>query len=168
MSVQKQEGHDYKEQYHTNPWTYSIKIGFFAGLIWGTIRWLFYEMKFTTESPGFAVYPFFQHAFLKSGWGLLVGIGSFILVSIVAAVLYKIVLGRLRGPWPGVGYGLVWWAIIFIGIGPLFGMTKNITIAGWNTLYTELCVFLLWGVFIGYSIAFEFTDEASREPIKMH
>lgn len=168
MTVQKHEGHDNKLQHHTNPWMYSIKIGFFAGLIWGTIRWLFYEMKFTIESPGFAVYPFFQPAFLKSGWGYIVGICSFILVSIVAAVLYKIVLGRFRGPWPGVGYGLVWWAIIFIGIGPLFGMTKSITTAGWNTLYTELCVFLLWGVFIGYSIAFEFTDEASREPIKMH
>lgn len=167
MKVQKQEGHDYEQQQHTNPWTYSVKIGFYAGLIWGTIRWLFYEMKFTTESPGFAAYPFFQPAFLKSGWGLLVGIGSFILVSIVAAVLYKIVMGRLRGPWPGVGYGLLWWAFIFIGIGPLFGMTKSITLAGWNTLYTELCVFLLWGVFIGYSITFEFTDEASREPIKM-
>lgn len=166
MELHKWQDREDKQQHHTNRWMYAIKIGFFAGLIWGTVRWLFYVMKFTIESPGF-VAPFFQPAFLRSWWGLLVGIGSFVLISILAAVLYQIVLGRLRGPWPGVGYGLLWWAVIFIGVGPLFGMTKVITKAGWNTLYTELCVFLLWGVFIGYSIAFEFTDEASREPIKI-
>ncbi|CAM3963184.1 YqhR family membrane protein [Paenibacillus alkaliterrae] len=166
MAKHKQENNDYTPQHHTNAWLFSIKIGFFAGLIWGTIRWLFYEMKFTTELPGFAADPFFQEAFLKSFWGVLIGIGSFILISIAAALLYKVMLGRLRSPLPGIIYGLVWWAVIFMVIGPWLGVTERITKAGWNTLYTELCVFLLWGVFIGYSIAFEFTDEASREPVK--
>jgi hypothetical protein len=154
------------EDHHTNPWLFSTKIGFFAGLIWGIVRWMFYEMKFTSVLPGFAADPFFKAAFLKTGWGEVLGIGFFVIFSIIAALLYKVILGRLRGPWPGVVYGLIWWAILFVAVGPLMGLMQPVTKAGWNTLFTELCVFLLWGVFIGYSIAFEFTDEASREPIK--
>ncbi|WP_028610422.1 YqhR family membrane protein [Paenibacillus harenae] len=169
MEVFKREssgGHD--RQHHTNPWLYAVKIGFFAGLIWGTVRWIFYTMKFTTVIPGFAADPFFRKAFLKTYWGIAFGIGAFVLISIIAALLYAALFRRLRGPWPGIAYGLAWWALIFIAAGPPLGMTERVTILGWNTLYSEICVFLLWGVFIGYSIAFEFTDEASREPMKAH
>ncbi|MCA0754532.1 hypothetical protein KP806_05675 [Paenibacillus sp. N4] len=168
MEKHKKQNDDYTPRHHTNPWLFSLKIGFFAGLIWGTVRWLFYEMKFTTELPGFAADPFFHRSFLKSFWGILIGIGSFAIISIVAALLYKVVLGRLRGPIPGMIYGAAWWALIFLAIGPWMGITEWVTRAGWNTLFTELCVFILWGVFIGYSIAFEYTDEASREPIHAH
>ncbi|MGO4544329.1 YqhR family membrane protein [Paenibacillus sp. 2TAB23] len=161
----QRNGYD-KQQHHTNPWLYPIQIGFFAGLIWGIIRWMFYEMKFTKVLPGFAADPFFKESFLKTAWGEVVGIAFFVLFSIAAALLYKVALGKLRGPWPGVVYGAIWWAVLFVALGPLLQFTDGIRKEGWNTLYTELCVFLLWGLFIGYSIAFEFTDEASREPIK--
>lgn len=167
MANKKQKNRHHEQEHHTNPWLYSLQIGFFAGLIWGIIRWMFYEMKFTTILPGFAADPFFKESFLKTGWGEVLGIAFFILFSIAAAFLYKIALGKLRGPWPGVLYGAVWWAILFIVVGPMLGIMGGIRQVGWNTLFTELCVFLLWGVFIGYSIAFEFTDEASREPIKV-
>ncbi|OME86855.1 hypothetical protein BK120_07990 [Paenibacillus sp. FSL A5-0031] len=166
MANNKQRNQYDKQDHVTNPWLYAIKIGFFAGLIWGVVRWMFFEMNFTKVLPGFVADPFFKASFLKTGWGEVVSIGAFIIFSIVAAFLYKVILGKLRGPWPGIIYGLVWWAILFIAVGPLLGVMPGITKAGWNTLYTELCVFLLWGVFIGYSIAFEFTDEASREPAK--
>lgn len=166
MANTKQTNADNGQEHTTNQWLFCIQIGFFAGLIWGSIRWICYQIKFTTELPSFVADPFFQSAFLKSWWGILVGLASYIILSIIAAVLYKVIVGRLRGPWPGIGYGLVWWILIFVIAGPLLGITENITKAGWNTFWTELCIFLLWGVFIGYSIVFEFTDEATREPIK--
>lgn len=156
------------DKHHTNKWMYGLKIGFFAGLLWGIVRWLFYEMKFTKELPGLMADPFFRSTFLKTGWGIVIGIGSFIIFSIIAALLYMFVLGKLRGPWPGLLYGAVWWAIVFLALGPLLSITQPIRTAGWNTLSSEFCIFLLWGLFIGYSIAFEFTDEASREPIGAH
>lgn len=156
-----------EERLHpTNPWLFSLKIGFFAGLIWGMVRWVCYILNFTTVLPGFVAEPFFRSAYLKTGWGMVVGLACYILFSIGAAILYQFTLSRLRGPWPGVLYGFVWWCIIFLAIGPMLGMMKHIRHIGWNTIFTELSVFLLWGVFIGYSIAFEFTDEASREPLK--
>lgn len=168
MSNQKQRQNQRRSgetKHRSNPWMYPLKIGFFAGIIWGLVRWMFYQIKFTTVLPGFAGDPFFQRSFLKSGWGVWAGFSCYVLFSMFAALIYKLLLGKLRGPWPGIIYGAVWWLIVFVWLGPMLGMMDPITKAGWNTLYSELCVFLLWGLFIGYSIAFEFTDEASREPI---
>ncbi|MDQ6421067.1 YqhR family membrane protein [Paenibacillus sp. LHD-117] len=152
-------------EHHTNRWLYAIHIGLYAGLIWGCFRWMFYGLKFTTELPGFLLEPFFKHNFLISYWGVVIGILGFTVFSIGASLLYLVLLSKLRGPWPGVFYGIVWWALMFLAVGPLLGMTGRVNAAGWNTFFSELCIFTLWGLFIGYSIAFEFTDEASREPV---
>ncbi|QAY66261.1 YqhR family membrane protein [Paenibacillus protaetiae] len=152
--------------HHTNFWLYSLEVGFFAGLIWGIVRWLCYEMKLTMLVPGLVAEPFFLTSYLKTGWGIAVGIASFIVFSIIATYLYYFVLGKVRGPWAGIGYGIFWWLVWFGWIGPMLKFIKPMNVIGWDTITTEFCVFLMWGLFIGYTIAFEFTDEASREPSK--
>ncbi|EFM09897.1 conserved hypothetical protein [Paenibacillus curdlanolyticus YK9] len=150
---------------HTNPLTFCLSLGFFAGLIWGVVRGVSYWLQFTKVMPGMLAEPFFKHSFLDTGWGYAVGIAVFIVFSMIAALLYYALFGRLAGPYMGIIYGLLWWVAIFAALGPAMKITPALTVIGWDTLLTELCVFTLWGVFIGYSIAFEFTDEASREPI---
>ena len=39
--------------------------------------------------------------------------------------------------------------------------------APWDTNISEVCIFILWGLFIGYTTAQEFTDEKLREPKKV-
>ena len=165
MSRKKSKNKEIKHR--TNPWLFSMGIGFFAGLFFSVLRWISYEMNFTKVIPGFMLDNFFKQDFLRSGWGVVFGVAGFILFSVVTALLYMVVLGRLKGPWPGIFYGLAWWAIIFAGLGPLLGITGWLNVVGWNTVFTEACIFTVWGLFIGYSIAFEFTDEASREPMGM-
>lgn len=36
----------------------------------------------------------------------------------------------------------------------------------WNTIVSDLCLFVLWGLFIGYTITMEFTEERNREPVR--
>lgn len=152
----------------TNPWKFALNLGFFAGIIWSIVHWVLYIMKFTLVLPGYLVEPFFRTAFLHTIMGHAVGIGSFVVFSIIAALLYQVMLVRFRGPWMGIVYGAVWWSVLFVVAGPLLGMMQPVHLIGWNSLLTELCLFLLWGVFIGYSVAFEFHDEASREPAGAH
>ncbi|SFS83398.1 YqhR family membrane protein [Paenibacillus sp. BC26] len=156
---------DYNGKPHTNPFAYCLKLGFFAGVIWGLLHWLLYAIHFTKVMPGFLLEPFFQQSFLKSGWGHFAGIAAFTVFSIIATFIYKVLLGRLGGPWAGVFYGLVWWLLLFMTIGPVMQMMDPVNKIGYDTLFTEGCFFTLWGLFIGYTIAFEFTDEASREPV---
>ncbi|BBH21130.1 hypothetical protein Back11_24750 [Paenibacillus baekrokdamisoli] len=164
--LKRYTSHPKKRQEHrTNSFWFCVKTGFFAGLIWGLLRWLLHAMQFTKVLPAFMADPFFRLAFLKTGWGNVVGIGCFIIFSIIAALLYKLLLGRFSGPRAGIGYGMIWWVILFAWIGPIMAITKPIYKLDWDSIVTELAVFTVWGLFIGYTIAFEFTDEVSREPI---
>lgn len=148
----------------TNAVLFSLQIGLFAGLIWGLLRLAFFEMNMTRVLPGYMLEPFFRHSFLNTVPGIAIGIGGYVLFSAAAALLYRVLMGKLRGPWPGMLYG-AGWSLLFGAIGPWLGMMPKLNEIGWNSIITEFCIFVLWGLFIGYSIAFEFTDEASREPI---
>ncbi|MFB5268387.1 YqhR family membrane protein [Paenibacillus enshidis] len=147
----------------TSPLRFSLQLGFFAGLIWGLVRWLFYILHFTVVLPGFLAEPFFKHSFMKSTAGHLTGLLFFIVFSMIATFLYTALLRKLKGPYPGLIFGAVWWTVLFVWAGPRLGMFPPVTRLTWDTLVSEFCVFLLWGLFIGYTVAFEFTDERLRE-----
>ena len=148
----------------TNRFSFALELGFYAGFIWGALRWLSYYLGFTKMVPGFLLEPFFKHSFLLSIAGQLAGWLSFIAFSVICALLYVFLFRKAKGPWPGIAYGVVWWAVIYIALNPLFHFTVNVKKLSWDTNITELCLFLLWGLFIGYTTAVEYTDEKQREP----
>ncbi|CAH8771593.1 YqhR family membrane protein [Paenibacillus dendritiformis] len=152
------------QQKRTNPFSFGVLTGFFAGLIWGGLHWLGYIFSFTIIVPGFLVEPFYKHAYLTTVDGQLLGLVAFIVFSILAALLYVLVLRKVPGPWAGVVYGLVWWVILFVIPGPLLGLVPPVRQTTWNTIWTESCTMLLWGLFIGYTVATEFNEEREREP----
>ncbi len=167
MMVKAKYRSKHKSRKTTRPWVFSLYIGLFAGIIWGALKLLQFAMKYTDVVPGFLLEPFFRHDFLVTWQGILLGYGSLICLSLVAALLYGLVLRKLKGPWPGLIYGLAWWGGLYLLIGPLTGMVPAITQMDVNSLVTDMCLFAVWGLFIGYSITFEFTDERSREPMVM-
>ncbi|WP_379128771.1 YqhR family membrane protein [Paenibacillus sp. sgz500958] len=146
----------------TNRWSFALELGFFAGLIWGGLRWLMYAMHFTKVIPGFLAEPFFKHSFLVSPAGQILGYLFFIVFSALASLLYVLVLRKLKGPWPGMAYGVIWWAVIFLAGSWMFLLQRPFRLP-WNSVVCEFCVFLLWGLFIGYTAAIEYTDERVRE-----
>jgi len=143
---------------------FALYIGFFAGLIWGLVRWIFDFFDFTKVLPGFLIEPFFPKDFMHSWVGHITGIGAFILMSIVASLLYAVFLSKKEGPWPGILYGMIWWVFVYVLIGPVIGMLPWIRTLDLNSILSDACVFTLWGVFIGYSIGLEFTDVRNYEP----
>lgn len=146
----------------TNPWLFALELGFFAGLIWGGARWLMYALHFTKVVPGMLLEPFFKHDFLLSAAGQIAGYLSFIVFSVVLSLLYVLIMRKLRGPWPGILYGILWWSVIFLAFPQWFLLQGRFKLS-WDSLISEFCVFLLWGLFIGYTAAIEYTDERKRE-----
>lgn len=146
----------------TNLWYFAMELGFFAGLIWGGIRWLIYVLHFTKVIPGFLVEPFFKHEFLMTPAGHLLGYLCFIVFSVVASLIYVLIFRKLNGPWPGMVYGVLWWSAIFLGGSRLFLQQPPFRLP-WNSVVSEFCIFLLWGLFIGFTAAIEYTDERKRE-----
>ncbi|WP_052487200.1 YqhR family membrane protein [Gordoniibacillus kamchatkensis] len=106
---------------------------------------------------------FFKHDFLTTVWGGVVGWMFFTLFSAAAGILYAAILRKVKGPWPGLLYGVLWWVFLYLLFGPVAGMLPPVQKLGWTTLITDLCLFVLWGLFIGYSIAVEFTKEEKRD-----
>jgi uncharacterized membrane protein YagU involved in acid resistance len=164
MQATEQEGAGLRRQrrHRTNPWTFSANVGFFAGLFWGLIKLFFYAFEFTKVEPAFFAKTWYVSGYLITRQGYVVSMFWIIVGSIASALLYAALFRKLKGPWPGVIYGLVWWAALFLWIGPATGMTEPIWEMDRNSFWTELCLFVLWGEFIGFSINFEFTDEQSR------
>ncbi|WP_186438187.1 YqhR family membrane protein [Cohnella terricola] len=144
---------------------FSIKIGFYAGLIWGLVRWLATGLNFTKVTQAFLIDPFVPRKLLGSVYWQFAGWAAFIVMSMLAALVYAAVLGRLRGPWPGLLFGAVWWGLFYAWLGPIIGALPPLYNIGWSSIATDFCLFLVWGLFIGFSIAFEFHDEAEREPV---
>ncbi|MFB9277886.1 YqhR family membrane protein [Cohnella cellulosilytica] len=148
----------------TRPILFSLKIGFFAGLIWGLVRWLATGLHFTSVSQGFVLDPFVPRAWLTGVFWQFGGLAAFIAMSMLAALVYVALLGRLPGPWPGLIFGAAWWTLGYALAGPYVGALPPLKRIGWGSIVTDFCLFLLWGLFIGYSIAFELHNEAAREP----
>lgn len=161
MNIQKEQQ---TKSTLTNPLLFALQLGFFAGFIWGGLRWIFYIFRFTSVLPGFMAEPFYKTSFLQTTPGHWIGWLYYILFSMMAAIIYTFLFRKLKGPWPGVLYGVFWWGILFGLVGPMYRMTPLLNKSSWNTNTTEFCVFLLWGLFIGYTVAMEYTDERGREP----
>jgi uncharacterized membrane protein YagU involved in acid resistance len=82
-------------------------------------------------------------------------------ISIAAALLYYALLRKIRGMWPGILYGAALWVVIFYLFNPLFPNVQPVADLNMNTVITTLCLYILYGVFVGYSISFE-TQEMNR------
>jgi len=148
----------------TGPAGYCLKIGLAAGVIWGLIRWLAVAMNLTKVPEAFLIDPWVKRSVLTYGYWQIAGFAAFILMSVAAAYVYYGILRPFRGPVPGLIFGAAWWAVFYAALGPMIGAVPPLVRLGWNSFFTDLCLFVVWGLFIGYSIAFEFHQEARREP----
>lgn len=151
-----------QEQFRTNRFTFALQLGFFAGFFWGGARLLMYGLRFTKVIPGFLAEPFFKHDFLLKPAGHMIGYLLFIVLSIIASLIYVFAFRKLKGPFPGMVYGILWWAGLLYGGAKLFLLQPPFRLP-WNTVISEFCLYLLWGLFIGYTAAMEYTDERKRE-----
>ena len=150
----------------TNRFWYAIQVGVFAAIIWGAVRGAVYYFHFTQVQPGFLLKPFLDDDVLEGTMGVIWGGVTFLVLSIFVSLLYAFALYKLRGPWPGVAYGALWFTLLYLLYGMLTGAVPPFGKISWDSLWTDFSIFVLWGTFIGYSISFEFTDERQRNKEK--
>lgn len=145
-----------------NRFWFAVQVGFYGALIFWFVRWIVHYFKFTEVNPGYLVSPFFSDDFLAGAAGYIVGFLSFLVISVIASLLYVLFASKMKGPWPGIGYGVLWFLILYMAIGMLFGLVPPLGVISWDSLWSDFTVYVFWGVFIGYTISFEYTDERQR------
>lgn len=136
----------------------AISVGLWGGIIWGGVLFLVYYLQFSDVGTSVYAKPFLNPDYILKWQGHLIGLGFFIIYSIIFSLIYALLLRKLNSPWVGIGYGILLWAIIFLLINPMVDLTKSFMELGANTNSVLICTFILYGLFVGYTISLEFND----------
>lgn len=133
-------------------------IGLCGGIFWSLLGYLLYIFNFTKISPNLVLQPWALGDWKNGLYGQFMGIFIIGLLSIGVALLYYAVLRRFEKIWVSMIFGIALWGFVFFILNPIFPDLKSVWELGRNTNITTVCLYLLYGVFIGYSISFEVND----------
>jgi hypothetical protein len=130
--------------------------GLFGGVFWGIIGYLAYYFNFTEIRPNVILEPLLLGDW-KKGWaGIVLSIILIGVLSIIVAFVYYAVLRKFKGFWFGLGFGIMLFLLVFFILNPLFPGIKPLADLNRDTIITSICLYIVYGIFIGYSINYEY------------
>lgn len=133
-------------------------IGFFGGLIWGIVTFVTYYLNFSKVGPALALNPWALGDWKNKVTGQVIGIVVIAVISIGIAFVYKEVFVKMKSLLTGIIFGAALWGLVFYVLRPIFPDLEPLTEIGWNTIITTACIFILYGLFVGYSISFDYYE----------
>lgn len=159
-----------KEKRYPKPMSTVVMVfwtGLFGGVFWTVIGYLAYLFSLTEIRPNIILEPWALGEWKKEWLGTMISIILIGIFSVGAAFVYYAALKKLKGIWPGFGYGIVIFFIVFYILNPLFpGMDPFFQLKR-DTIITSACLYIVYGIFIGYSISYEFQNQMvqDKEPV---
>ncbi|MFD2045980.1 YqhR family membrane protein [Ornithinibacillus salinisoli] len=137
----------------------ALLTGFIGGLVWSFFGVINYYFNFSEVSPR----SFLLRSWLRAGWtdGWLGDVISVLLVGVISvgvALMYYMMFRKINSMWVGAGYGLVLWGIVFYVFNPIFLNIPSLFDLNVNTIVSCICLYLLYGIFIGFSISYDYND----------
>ena len=141
----------------------SLLTGFIGGILASILGFLMYYFNFMEVSAK----SYLLRSWTTAGWtdtwlGELVTIMIVGILSIGVALVYYGVLKKINSIWTGMIYGLILWAIVFVVLQPIFSKIPNLVEMEIKTIVSALCLYILYGIFIGYSISFDYHDTVAN------
>lgn len=155
---EKEKSAKLEQNQHEEPMSFNGKvavIGFFGGVFWSAIGYLAHFFNFTKISPNLVLSPWTVGEWEKGALGNVIGILLIGLLSILVAFLYSTLFKKINKMWPGFLLGILLWLIVFYIFNPIFPGLQSVSDLDRNTVMTTICLYLLYGVFVGYSISFD-------------
>ncbi|MGE6258988.1 YqhR family membrane protein [Heyndrickxia sporothermodurans] len=132
--------------------------GFVGGILWSLIAYVFYYFNFLSIEPNILLEPFTVGTWRESWIGILLCIILYGIISIGVAIVYYILFKKIPTMWMGIGFGLILYLIVFIILNPIFPSMNPFFQIDANTHIGTACVYALYGLFIGYSISYEYNE----------
>lgn len=134
--------------------------GFFGGVLWSAAGLICYLLNFSKIGPSLLFAPLTFWTWRNKISAQLIAIAAISVLSIFIAVVYLFAFSKIKSIWFSIGFGLVLWGAVFLLFQPFLNGLPKITKIGLNTLTTTLCLYALYGLFIGYSISFDFEENS--------
>ncbi|HZG73878.1 MAG TPA: YqhR family membrane protein [Chondromyces sp.] len=163
MSEEKKRLEQNQTEKPMSPLMLAAITGLAGGAIWSMVAYIAYMFRFTKIEPNVILEPFTVGNWKETWIGIVLSILAYSIVSVGVALLYYALLRKMKSLWSGIILGLVLLGIVLLVLNPIFPSIKPWRELGLNTLVTCACVYVLYGVFIGYSISYE---EAQAEADK--
>ncbi|WP_147533931.1 YqhR family membrane protein [Bacillus marasmi] len=132
-----------------------MTIGFVGGLIWSTLAYFAYLFNFTEIRPNVIIEPWTIGAWKEQWLGTVISIILYGVISIGAAILYYSTLKKFNNMFVGLIYGILLFLLVFLVLNPIFPGISPFTELSRMTIITSVCLYILYGVFVGYSISYE-------------
>ncbi|WP_186575816.1 YqhR family membrane protein [Aquibacillus kalidii] len=140
--------------------------GFIGGVFWSFIGAIASYFNFTSVSPASFILRFWLHTGWSDGWlGQLVSIVIIGVLSTILALVYYVLLKNTQGIWPSALFGVALWFVVFYLLQPIFPNVEHMTKLTSDTIVTTFCLYLLYGIFIGYSISYEYQSNLISENV---
>ncbi|WP_010093217.1 YqhR family membrane protein [Ornithinibacillus scapharcae] len=137
----------------------SMLTGFIGGILASLLGLFMYYFNFIEVSPKSYVIRSWTTAPWTDTWlGNVVTILFIGLLSIGVALLYYGIFKKIYSLWMGVAYGILLWAIVFFVLQPIFSNVPSVPEMEINSIVSSICLYILYGTFIGYSISFDYYD----------
>ncbi|MDY0408413.1 YqhR family membrane protein [Virgibacillus soli] len=144
----------------------SLSIGFVGGLFWSSIGVFLYYFNMSEVAPkSFLLRSWITESWTEHWLGHVISIILTGILSMVASTIYYGILRKTLALWTGIVYGLVLWGVIFFVLHPLFMNVPAIHQLDMNTIVSTLSLYVLYGLFIGYSISYHYSDVQSRKEV---
>lgn len=133
----------------------AIVIGISAGVLFGILSYIAYVLNLSEIRANLILEPWTFGEWKHHIIGHIIGIILLAIISIPVALIYYALLRKFESMWVGAAYGVILWGFVFFLLNPIFPNLKEITDLSKDTIITSFCFYLLYGIFIGYSISYE-------------
>jgi len=145
----------------------SLLTGFAGGIFWSLIGSVLAYFKFMEFTPK----ALLVRSWLRTSWsgkwpGDLLALILAGLLSILVAVIYFVLFRKLASMWIGAVYGIIIWGVVFFLVLPLIKHLPSIAQLNKQSIITTLCLYLLYGVFVGFSISYDYKDTIMNSKMK--
>jgi hypothetical protein len=165
MIVETEKLEQNKREEPMSPLAKTAITGLFGGVFWSSLGYLTYIFNFTKIPPNAVLDPWAIGDWKEGTIGQFMAIFILGLFSILVAYGYHITLRRFEKIWVSIIFGLLLWGLVFFILNPIFPSIEPIKELDVNTIITSICLFTLYGTFIGYSISYEFSElKMTNEP----
>lgn len=142
----------------------SLFTGFIGGIIASIGGILLYYFNFSEIAPRtLELRPWVKTDWTDRWVGDVISILITGVLSIVPAFIYYSLFKRFKSVvFPAI-LGVILWMIIFLLLNPILANIPSVIQMSPSTIVSTICLFILYGTFIGFSISYDYHDSVRKE-----
>ncbi|CAH0177440.1 hypothetical protein SRABI96_01344 [Peribacillus sp. Bi96] len=132
-----------------------LAIGFVGGAAASIAGIITHYVNFMDFSPKFILTSWSNMTWIDHWLGTVMTILVFGMISVGIALIYYGLFKRMKSIFSGIIFGVVCWVLLIFVLKPMFSDLPTVSKMSSNTIITSICIFILYGLFVGYSISYD-------------